>query len=266
MKLVYSGFLILVFTLNQVKSEQSNATTTDEELACPSKCEDCGNRVVRCILSLSKCRISCECREGFSGPRCEFVDMNELKKKVWSEIMDESRVLISFSAYQSMVKRLSDLVTVLIQDNQFESSDMDKLGVVFSELHILNELRSYPNGEKVLESLLNILDMVVNCSAMSSLEDNWMNSTRVVFEKIDRLGKYFNRDEPNRIFRMKFKSFEALVNEISGSSEDWIEMRSSQIEEMDSSISFSRKALNSLLPDSKHVRVVFKIYDYLMVI
>lgn len=266
MNLVYSLFLILVFTLNQVKPQQSASNSTDDPLECPSKCEDCGNRALRCILSLSKCRVSCECREGFSGPRCELFEMNEIKKKVWSEILDESRGLISFSAYQSMVKRLSDLVTGLILDNKFERDDMDKLGAIFTELQKLNERRSYPNGEKVLENLLNILDMVMNCSAGFSLENNWMNSTRDVFEKIDRLGKYFNRDEPNRMFRMRFKSFEALATEISDSSQDWIEMRSSQVEEMDSSISLSKKAIKSLFVAGKNVRVMFKVYDYLMVI
>lgn len=237
--------------------------------SCPTKCEDCGSRAIRCVLDLSKCPITCQCREGYSGERCDIID-NELalKRHVWSTMLEESKTtLISFSAYNGLIKRLAQLVTDLTQSSQstrpLDSHDIGQIGEVIAQIWRLNQRRAYLNSKRTVESLLHILDRLLTITPDSP---SMQASIRSVIDRIDRLGKYFGRENEDN-FHVRLPALEALVASFSSnvSQSDWIELRSSG--NASESISVNRQVViaGSLESDKPAIRIVLRIYSLTMV-
>lgn len=275
-------FLLLVFVHmnagdeeNESSEQPHSTSSTDESTTnCASQCYQCGYGALRCIPNVNGCTIACECREGYSGERCEIVDRPYLKQKAWLEIFEESKKdLVSFTSYQLLVKNVADLAAELTRSNQIDRDDIEWIDTILNEIKRLNRQRSYPNTMLVVEMLLNIADRLINWLLSASLpsSSSVYKSTRVVLETIDRLGKYFNRDElaagTNRTLNLKLMHLKMLVTDFSQLSNlEWIEARSSSQEDdaIFDSISLNRKALEYSF-GHQPVRVILKIYSLLKV-
>lgn len=262
---------------NENSSEQQHSTnSTDESTTnCPSLCYQCGYGALRCIPNLDGCTIECECREGYSGDRCEIVDRPFLKQKAWLAIFEESKKdLLSFTSYQLLVKNLADLAAELTRSNQIDRDDIEWIDTILNEIERLNRQRSYPNTMPTVEMLLNIPDRLINWLLSASLPSSSSpvyKSTRVVLETIDRLGKYFNRDEltagTNRTLNLKLMHLKMLITDFNQSRNlEWIEARSSSVQDdtIADSISLNRKALEYSF-GNRPVRTVLNIYSFLKV-
>lgn len=270
-------------TLTAVAAETTTTTTTSSSFssACPTKCDDCGSRAVRCVSDLSKCPITCECREGYSGVRCDVIENAlVLKRHVWSQMLNESLThqhVISFSSYLSLIKRLGDLVVDLTSESTttrqqlpspLDLYDIDQIGKIVEQIWRLNERRrgggKYPNSRQVVETLLTIADRLLTLPS-SSLQVG--QSIRSVLERIDRLAKFFTNDDADgndQALRVSLNVVDALVVNVDkhASATEWIELKSRSHD----SISLNRQlVLDRLEPSDRPIRAVLKIYSFSMV-
>lgn len=248
-QLIFLVFAALL-SLKNAADDETRSTTN----ICLKTCEDCGTNSIRCISNQSECSIECECKEGYSGESCNLADFKLLKKRAWSNLaadMDSSKndLSLSLASYESLLKRLGDLVEDLVTQNDLDNNDVNEINRLLGIFLEINRNRPYPNNERSIGRLFKIADRLI----IRSID------VHKTLENLDRFTRYFRLENENNNLHVKFDSFEALVMRFSNSLVVKPLLKSSN---NDSSISLNEVTLKEMFLSNQtsSLNIVLKSY------